>query len=179
MNLYILAAPAAVDPHGFDTLPTPLYIIVVCWVILIFLRRYGKRITPDSGKTYDTVIDALSLISASGVILAFASTPLGSNGLTWLGSFVPSADTSLSFSGTKIGIMVIALVALGGLAWLYTRSEGLWPLIAFSVALYLAGGLNPYIRTGLEWVVDPGMQSISNFIVGIASSIFNAAPFKT
>ena len=179
MDLYTFTAPTVIDPNGFDPLPPQLYIIVVCLVILFFVRRFGKRITPESGKWFDAFIDVLSLIAASGATLAFASTPLGNNSVTALSSWViPDKNSSVAFSGTQIGVGVILLIILVLIAISYIKTEsGFW-LTLFALTLYIASGLNSPIRVALEWVVDPGLQSINNQIVGFTSSMLNAQPFK-
>lgn len=164
MQLY---NPFVVDPTGFDP-PSPILLpILACFTVLWLLRRYGKMITPADGATTDLLIDLATLLSAGGIVLSLNATPFGKGLSDSINAHVSgSKDSPMRLSGVSLSVGVVLLAILALIGWLYIKSEDGKMLILFGFGIFAAASFSSPLKSVLDWVVDPGMQTVWNGLMG-------------
>lgn len=163
-----------VNEAAFKPLPVWFIGVAASVVALIFTRRWGRKVTPASGRFADFMIDLAVLLCAASIVASVSSTTTVSTLIASIDRNIDDLGNEVTIEGFQIAVGLLMTIILGVLAYMYTKSESGVTLFWFALLLQVAALGAPMINEVLEfWVNYPirwlwnGLMWVLNFLPSI------------
>jgi ABC-type multidrug transport system fused ATPase/permease subunit len=167
---FYLTMEVNVDQGGFTQIPVWLVAFIASWITLVLVRRLGNRVSSSESRLADTLIDALSLLSAASVVASISATPLVSSLTASISRNLSSwaiADSIIITGGVILGIIVLIV------GYLYMKTESKWWLFWFGVGIQVIALFVPVVNTILSWWINNPITWVWNFLIWVLTALPN------
>lgn len=167
---FYLTMEVTVNQGGFTQIPAWLVAFIASWITLVLVRRVGNRMSGSESRLADTLVDALSLLSAASVVASISATPLVSSLTASISRNLSSwaiADSIIIAGGVILGVIVLIV------GYLYMKTESKWWLFWFGVGIQVIALFVPWVNAILSWWINYPITWVWNFFVWALTAVPN------